>query len=83
MALKAVAGNSSDACFVSERIMNDHREDVKEENLSQVGNHIEILKNTALDFGDKIDDHIEKTVNINDKVQLLLLNDKMEFREYL
>lgn len=52
-----------------------------EDNLRQVGNHVEILKNMALDFDDKIEDHIEKTAKINDKVQLLLLNDKMEFIE--
>uniref|UniRef100_A0A8C1GSB5 Synaptosomal-associated protein n=1 Tax=Cyprinus carpio TaxID=7962 RepID=A0A8C1GSB5_CYPCA len=63
------------------RITNNDREDEMEDNLRQVGNHVEILKNMALDFDDKIEDHIEKTANINDKVQLLLLNDKMEFIE--
>uniref|UniRef100_A0A8C2HCL2 Synaptosomal-associated protein n=1 Tax=Cyprinus carpio TaxID=7962 RepID=A0A8C2HCL2_CYPCA len=51
------------------RITNNDREDEMEDNLRQVGNHVEILKNMALDFGDKIEDHIEKTANINDKVQ--------------
>uniref|UniRef100_A0A8C2A8M5 Synaptosomal-associated protein n=1 Tax=Cyprinus carpio TaxID=7962 RepID=A0A8C2A8M5_CYPCA len=51
------------------RITNNDREDEMEDNLRQVGNHVEILKNMALDFDDKIEDHIEKTAKINDKVQ--------------
>uniref|UniRef100_A0A673INE5 Synaptosomal-associated protein n=1 Tax=Sinocyclocheilus rhinocerous TaxID=307959 RepID=A0A673INE5_9TELE len=41
------------------RITNDDREDEMEENLNQMGNRIKILKNMALDFGDRIDDHIK------------------------
>uniref|UniRef100_A0A671RB74 Synaptosome associated protein 23.2 n=1 Tax=Sinocyclocheilus anshuiensis TaxID=1608454 RepID=A0A671RB74_9TELE len=61
------------------RITNDDREDEMEENLNQMGNHIKILKNMALDFGDRIDDHIKIIDDVNDKV--LSLNDKMEFTE--
>ncbi len=72
MALNVLARNSSDACFVSVRITNDDREDEMEENLSHVVNHVEMLKNMALDFSNKIEDQIQIIDHVNNEVQLLL-----------
>uniref|UniRef100_A0A672R4R2 Synaptosomal-associated protein n=1 Tax=Sinocyclocheilus grahami TaxID=75366 RepID=A0A672R4R2_SINGR len=49
------------------RITNDDREDEMEKNMNQMGNHIKILKNMALDFGDRIDDHNKIIDDVNDK----------------
>lgn len=54
------------------RITNDDREDKMEENLSHVVNHVEILKNMALDLSNKIEDQIQIIDHVNNEVQLLL-----------
>lgn len=68
MALKVLVGNSSHACFVSVRIINDDREDEMEENLDEVSNHLTTLKSMALDFHDKIEKQNQKIGDIADKV---------------
>lgn len=50
------------------RITDDDREDEMEENLSQVVNHVEILKNMALDLSNKIEDQIQIIDHANNEV---------------
>lgn len=43
-----------------------------EDNLTQVVNHVEILKNMALDLSNKIEDQIQIIDHVNNEVQFLL-----------
>ncbi len=43
-----------------------------EDNICQVVNHVEILKNMALDLSDKIEDQIQIIDHVNNEVQFLL-----------
>ncbi|XP_016137857.1 synaptosomal-associated protein 23-like isoform X2 [Sinocyclocheilus grahami] len=62
------AGSTAPTGPYIKRITNDDREDEMEENLSQVVNHIEILKNMALDLSNKIEDQIQIIDHANNEI---------------
>ncbi len=49
-----------------------------EDNLCQVVNHVEILKNMALDLSDKIEDQTQIIDNVNNEVQFQCICDSRD-----
>uniref|UniRef100_A0A8C1XMS5 Synaptosomal-associated protein n=1 Tax=Cyprinus carpio TaxID=7962 RepID=A0A8C1XMS5_CYPCA len=64
------AGSAAPTGPYIKRITNDDREDKMEENLSHVVNHVEILKNMALDLSNKIEDQIQIIDHVNNELML-------------
>ncbi|XP_059377113.1 synaptosomal-associated protein 23-like [Carassius carassius] len=60
-------GQASTGPYIK-RITNDDREDEMEENLSQVVNHVAVLKNMALDLNNKIEDQIQIIDHLNNEI---------------
>uniref|UniRef100_A0A8C2G3B0 Synaptosomal-associated protein n=1 Tax=Cyprinus carpio TaxID=7962 RepID=A0A8C2G3B0_CYPCA len=62
------AGSAAPTGPYIKRITNDDREDKMEENLSHVVNHVEILKNMALELSNKIEDQIQIIDHVNNEI---------------
>uniref|UniRef100_A0A671QBF8 Synaptosomal-associated protein n=2 Tax=Sinocyclocheilus anshuiensis TaxID=1608454 RepID=A0A671QBF8_9TELE len=62
------AGSAAPTGPYIKRITDDDREDEMEENLSHVVNHVEILKNMALDLSNKIEDQIQIIDHVNNEI---------------
>uniref|UniRef100_A0A673LYT8 Synaptosomal-associated protein n=1 Tax=Sinocyclocheilus rhinocerous TaxID=307959 RepID=A0A673LYT8_9TELE len=75
------AGSAAPTGPYIKRITNDDREDEMEENLSQVVNHVEILKNMALDLSNKIEDQIQIIDHVNNELMLqkMSMNESLSF----